>query len=180
MREYARLLRLHGIPVTSDFKIERSELEKAKKILASRLIQDPKQEDYFTKNGRYSFEFALEEDYSQKFLEDTKNLSEDDAFDYYDGGDYIDYTQESLTDIAWNAVRTKLGEASPESIDVQFKEFSPSRMLTDEEWTREAAAEALKKFKMVLIVHFEYGLQVETRTKIDNAVSEAIKEATEA
>lgn len=171
-KELTKKLKSMGVEVIEG-KVRRSDLEKV--VQAAKIIQEPKSES--SSDGRYEFSFAITEDYSQRFLDDTKGMSEDDAFEYYDGSDYI--SDINAEDTVWAAIRRLFGEVTSEGADVEGTIYNLTP-IPDDQWTREKAAEALKTFTMHYRVNYRYELAAEERTKLEAAAAEAIRRKMEA
>jgi len=171
-KELTKKLKSMGVEVVEG-KVRKSDLEKV--VQAAKLISEPKSES--SSDGQYEFSFAITEDYSQRFLNDTKGMTEDDAYDYYDAADYI--SDVDAEDTVWEAIRRLFGEVTAEGAGVEGTIYNLTP-IPDDQWTREKAAEALKTFTMHYRVNYRYELAAEQRTKLETAAAEAIKNKMEA
>lgn len=169
-----RKLNSLGIEVVGD-KVRKADLEKVIHRIKAANASEAKPQS--SKNGHYEFNFRVVEDYSAVFLNDTKDMSDDDAFDYYDGQDWMGNAD--LNDAAWEAVRNIFSDVTAESINVDASILNQPP-IADNEWSKEKAAETLKTLTLEIRVTFYYELGAESRTKLENAAIESIKKSVEA
>lgn len=163
-----------GIKVTEG-KVRKSDLERVIHEIKAAQASEAKAQS--SKNGYYEFSFRITEDYSKVFLDDTKDMSEDDAYEYYDGQEYMGSA--NLNDVAWQAVRRLFSDVTSESMEVEVSVLNQPT-IPDNEWTKERAAETLKNLTLDLRASFYYELSIESRTKLENAAIESIKKSVEA